>query len=281
MRLTNLDGRLRDRGLTVVTHGNWLERGSLVFHPRGVVCHHTGPWSTVQGMVDLCINGRPDLPGPLCQVVLAPDGICHLVAGGRANHAGAGGWRNLTGNSMVVGIEAIHSGAEGVRWPDAQYQAFVRCSAAICELLGVSADMVAAHREWAPRRKTDPVGLDMDRFRHEVAVLLDLWRAPVPLAPKVVSPPSSRIISEAEGMRITTHFFDIPGLDDQGRGWVDIPFPLEEIVEVVAQGSSPPEDGYWAPVVVTLQPRGGATRLTLAGAPGQRTGVFWKRLERE
>lgn len=178
MRLTTMPERLRDRGLTVVTHGAWATLGSATFHPRGVVCHHTGPWKTVPGMVQLCINGRSDLPGPLCQVVLAPDGACHVIAAGRANHAGPGGWAGLVGNTNVVGIEAIHSGALGAAWPAVQLAAFTRCAAAICELLGITEDMVCGHKEWAPARKVDPVGLDMAEFRYDVAEHLAAWAPP-------------------------------------------------------------------------------------------------------
>jgi hypothetical protein len=191
MRLSALAEHLRARGLRVVTAGDWINRGSGAFAPRGVVIHHTGPWSTVQGMVDLCIRGRADLPGPLCQVVLAPDGTCHVVAAGRANHAGAGGWKGLGGNGSVAGIEAVHSGAKGTPWPADQRAAYPRAAAAICELIGAPADMVCAHREWAPNRKTDPVNIDMHTFRLEVAAFLAEWSRPaVPMeVPPMVEVP--------------------------------------------------------------------------------------------
>lgn len=180
MRLTDLPARLRDRGLTVTTHGGWARRGSASFDPHGVVAHHTGPWKTVQGMVDLCINGYAGLPGPLCQIVLDPDGVCHVVASGKANHAGAGGWKGLTGNSSVAGIEAIHDGAKGTPWPVAQRHAYPRAAAVLCEMIGAGSAMVCAHREWTTR-KTDPVNIDMITFRLEVAALLAEWgRPPVP-----------------------------------------------------------------------------------------------------
>lgn len=169
---TSLVGALHDAGLDVVEYPGWQTRGNATFTPRGVVAHHTGPWSTVQAMVQMCIHGRPDLTGPLCHVVLDPDGVCHLIAAGRANHAGAGGWRGLTGNSSVFGIEAVHNGDVRTVWPVRQLDAYVRCAAAMCRSAGVSADFVSAHREWAPRRKIDPVGIDMALFRDAVAIQL-------------------------------------------------------------------------------------------------------------
>jgi hypothetical protein len=175
-----LDEKLLERGLDVVEYRGWETRarpGGPLFNPRGVVCHHTGPWSTVSGMVQLCINGRSDLPGPLCQVVLDPGGVCHLIAAGRSNHAGAGGWRGLSGNSSVLGIEAIHSGSRATPWPAVQVEAFVRCAAAMADGLGVDAEMVCGHREWTSS-KIDPIGLDMDDFRAGVAELLAEWHRP-------------------------------------------------------------------------------------------------------
>jgi hypothetical protein len=177
MRLTGLPEELRRRGLVVVTHGEWRKLGSSSFDPKGVVIHHTGPWKTVQGMVDLCIRGRSDLAGPLCQVLLGPDGTCHIIASGRANHAGEGSWRGLHGNSSVVGIEAVHAGLQGVPWPEAQRKVFPRAAAAICELIAAPADMVCAHREWTTR-KPDPVSIDMTTFRLQVAALLAEWARP-------------------------------------------------------------------------------------------------------
>lgn len=84
---------------------------------------------------------------------------------------------------------------------------------------------------------------------------------------------------EVEGLRIRTEFIDIPTLDDEGRGWVDVDADYDHVLSVVVQGSSPPDDGYWDPVVIASQPRGGKTRVTLAGQPHQHTGIFAKILE--
>lgn len=180
-----LDEKLLQRGLDVVQYRGWETRarpGGPAFNPRGVVCHHTGPWSTIDGMVRLCINGRSDLPGPLCHVVLDPNGVCHLIASGRANHAGSGGWQGLSGNSSVLGIEAIHSGSRAAPWPAAQVEAFVRCAAAMADGLGVGAEMVCAHREWTPT-KIDPITLNMNDFRAGVAELLNEWHRPKGVRP--------------------------------------------------------------------------------------------------
>jgi hypothetical protein len=41
----------------------------------------------------LLIKRRSDCPGPLCNVGLARSGAVYVIAAGRANHAGKGGWR--------------------------------------------------------------------------------------------------------------------------------------------------------------------------------------------
>lgn len=182
---TGIADACRAAGLSVVTYSGWTTRGNESFNPRGVVAHHTGPWSTVSGMVRLCIEGRSDLPGPLANVVLDPDGVCHVIAAGRANHAGAGGWKGLSGNSSVFGIEAIHNGSSGTPWPWKQLDAYHRLCAALCRLRSIPADMVCGHKEWAPTRKIDPVRLNMDGFRANVARLLTGGTPTVPDDPNM------------------------------------------------------------------------------------------------
>ena len=168
---------LRDWGLALGFCSGWETRGSSVFWPQGHVCHHdavASRWSTPPGLL---ISGRPDLAGPLCNTALDATGKVWLVAAGRANHAGAGSWRGLVGNTTVWGTEAQNAGT-GQEWPDAQIDAYVRLSAALAEYFGFTADMVCRHAEWAPTRKIDPWGpwhdghrweLDADHYRDLVA----------------------------------------------------------------------------------------------------------------
>lgn len=163
---------LRAEGVRVVENPGWDERGSPTFSPRGVICHHTaGPARGDAPSLNVCINGRPGLPGPLCQVVLARSGTAHVIASGRANHAGLGGWRGLEGNTSVLGIEGENTGT-GEPWPPVQYEAYVRCVAALCRKLQLPVGMVCGHKEWAPKRKIDPAGIDMTKFRADVLARL-------------------------------------------------------------------------------------------------------------
>ena len=91
-RDTGIADRLRAKGLNVVEVNGWRTRGAEGFNPRGSVDHHTaGPRKGNAPSLGVCINGRADLPGPLCNVLVGRDGTCYVVAAGRANHAGAGG----------------------------------------------------------------------------------------------------------------------------------------------------------------------------------------------
>ena len=172
--------KARQWGLTVVEVDGWRERGSASFDPVGVVCHHTaGAASGDMPSLRLLITGRPDCPGPLCNVGLARSGAVYVVAAGRANHAGKGGWRGLNGNSSVLGIEAENTG-KGEPWPALQLNAYRRLAAALASGVRKGAEAVCGHREWAPGRKPDPQGIDMDEFRRSVAQLLGGPPAPPP-----------------------------------------------------------------------------------------------------
>lgn len=158
---------LRATGLKVVEVDGWQKRGGDVFDPVGVVVHHTAsaPGKDAPSL-NICINGRSDLPGPLCHVLLARSGICHVIAAGRANHAGEGGWAGHSGNRYWFGIEAENDGV-GEPWPDVQLDAFITATRALAALS--SKGLVCGHKEYAPTRKIDPTGIDMDWFRAQVA----------------------------------------------------------------------------------------------------------------
>lgn len=165
---------LRDHGLDVIEHPGWQARGHDTLNPRGVVCHHTASAATSGDAPSLStvINGRPDLPGPLCHVLIGRTGTCHIIAAGTANHAGPGSWRGLTGNSSVLGIEAENNGL-GEPWTPGLLDAFARCAAALAQGAGAPIDNVCLHREWAPTRKPDPAGpgfpQDGNEWRRRVA----------------------------------------------------------------------------------------------------------------
>jgi hypothetical protein len=193
---TGLPAALRRWGLKVETIRGWETRGSSAFTPRGALCHWTaGPAnSKTRPSLNICTHGRSDLPGPLCQVYLARDGVAVVVAAGRANHAGAGNWRGLTGNSVLWGTEA--EAANAADFTAAQRAAYPRVNAAFATLSGFGAEMVAGHSEFAlPKgRKVDVNGYTMDQMRQQVAALLANPAAAVRVTPEEDDMPDNATI---------------------------------------------------------------------------------------
>jgi N-acetylmuramoyl-L-alanine amidase-like protein/putative peptidoglycan binding protein len=178
---------LRAAGLKVAVVDGWEERGLGDVGPtHGVLCHHTG--GSKNGnmpSLQLLINGRPDLRGPLTQLGLGRDGTYYVVAAGRCNHAGQGIWNGIIdGNRHFIGIEAENTGRVDDPWPDVQVDAYRRGVAALLKHAGLDAGCCAGHREYAlPQgRKPDPT-LDMIAFRAAVARVLDGSAAPFVLIP--------------------------------------------------------------------------------------------------
>lgn len=170
--MTHIAADLLTAGLDVGYVKGWERRGSSAFAPAGVVCHWTaGPRGTTGSpSLGVVTHGHSKLPGPLCNVYLARDGRCVIVAAGRANHAGEGGWKGLVGNSAVYGIEA-ESGGDG-DWTGAQRAVYPRLVAAMLHGLGRGADYAIGHNEWAPARKIDVRDWPMPLMRQQVAAIL-------------------------------------------------------------------------------------------------------------
>ncbi|RCW39989.1 N-acetylmuramoyl-L-alanine amidase [Halopolyspora algeriensis] len=171
---SNLATVARDTGYPVVEVPGWTTRGHgpLGNHVGVVVAHHTaGPepeqTSSNYPSLDVVTHGRPGLPGPLSHFGIGYDGTVYVIAAGLAYHAGRGGWAGFSGNSTALGIEAEDSGDGD--WTPQQLDVYPRLVARTCRFLGISAAGVCAHREWAPNRKIDPAGIDMDAFRRRVA----------------------------------------------------------------------------------------------------------------
>lgn len=194
----NLPALLRKHGLTVVEIDGWQEHGRPAstggFAPVGVLCHHTASAANGHAAIGLLVDGRSDLPGPLCHLSLDRQGVVYVVAAGRANHAGeakaSGTVAGGDGNVLYIGIEAQNTGT-GEHWPKAQYDAYILLCAALCvEVTGNSANTVRAHKETSVTGKIDPAGptpyeanFDMDKFRARVAAKIFELRLPAPKKP--------------------------------------------------------------------------------------------------
>lgn len=82
---SRLLGVLRAEGCTVREYRSWTtherddETGQAFGPVHGVMCHHTGPYSTEAGIISLVYNGRSDLPGPLSHGVIDTSGTVWLT----------------------------------------------------------------------------------------------------------------------------------------------------------------------------------------------------------
>lgn len=172
--LTWLAQALRDEGCTVSEESSWKQRGrpssTGSFAPYGVCWHHTGSTASASNpapTLSTCINGRPDLPGPLCQVLIGYDGTCHVVAAGRANHAGSNGGFNPfpagDGNAQLVGFEIDYNGTQAMSGP--QRDAATRATAACLKRFGRAASYAVRHAETSTTGKWDTGGVTGDQIR--------------------------------------------------------------------------------------------------------------------
>lgn len=173
---------LKDAGLNVQAVDGWQDRGHGNFGtPLGILCHHTcGPRDGDIRDLHVLIDGRDDLPGPLCNLGLARSGVFWMVAAGKAWHAGKGLWQGvMDANSHFIGIEAENIGTSDKSgnplepWSDAQMDAYRRGCAAILTHIGAKPIMCAGHKEYAlPRGRKDDPNFDMVKFRADVAALM-------------------------------------------------------------------------------------------------------------
>lgn len=171
---------LRDAGLTVTEVPGWQNRGhGDEGKVLGVLCHHTcGPLHGNLPDLNVLVDGRPDLGGPLCNLGLGRDGTYWMIAAGKGWHAGAGNWQGVTdGNGHLIGIEAENTGettgARADTWPDVQMDAYRRGCAAILKHIGAKPIMCCGHKEYClPHGRKDDPDFDMNVFRAEVAALM-------------------------------------------------------------------------------------------------------------
>jgi len=185
-----------DAGLKVSEVPGWKTRGRRVLDIRGSMAHHTAsaPGKNAPSLGTV-VNGRSDLPGPLCQVLLGRDSTCYIVSAGSANHAGRGIWHGETdGNGRMFATEAENSGL-GEPWPEKQLDAYIRLHAAVHKYRRIDAARACGHREYAlPKgRKIDPTGIDMVQFRYRMRAIMEgLAPAPEPVDPGTKEQPTLR-----------------------------------------------------------------------------------------
>jgi hypothetical protein len=183
---------LRAAGVQVVEEGDWRARGvSGAFEPIGVLWHHTAATSSPSNpapALNLVIEGRPDLEGPLCHALVDYHGVFHLISANRANHAGDSGGSGPIpagdGNRMLIGWEIDYAGDQETG-PDqamtaAQYNASVAATGAVLRHLGRDAGYARGHRETSVTGKIDPSFVDLNVMRADVARWLAGGSTPSP-----------------------------------------------------------------------------------------------------
>lgn len=246
-RDTGIANRLRSAGLRVIEVDAWQTRGSTDFDPRGSVNHHTaGPSSGATPSLNTCIHGRPDLAGPLCNVFQSrePDGrdIAYVVAAGRANHAGEGGWNGLTGNRSMYGLEVEHTGTSALP------QGRIDISAAIhAAMFGGDVANVCQHYEWTTRKIDAATNVSGDDFRKRVKAA----REPEPEPPKPKP-------MEGEGM------FTLFYVEETQRYYTMTPWHIGKIAIEDGYLLDSKSSGLYAVVVPTNE----CWNEIAAGAPG-------------
>lgn len=169
-------------GLEVIEVDGWKSRGKSGLNPRAVLCHHTAGAATGDyPSLRTVVEGRPDVPGPLCNVGLGRSGRVWVVAAGRANHAGKGAHSGLLGSSEMLGVEAESVGTKD-DWTPEQRIAYPLLCAALLDGIDRDASWLLGHKEWAtpPGRKIDPAFWNMDAMRGQVQTLLDHGALPSP-----------------------------------------------------------------------------------------------------
>lgn len=178
---TGLADRLRywlePAGFPVVEVDGWQTRGRTyaAYAPKGALCHHTaGPAAGDKPSLGICINGRSDLPGPLCQVFGSRSLAAYVVAAGVANHAGPGGWHSLKGNQTVGGLELENTGHGDEPATERQKDFAARVLCALITAPGSPADpaLCCQHFEWSTEGKIDFHDWLGSDLRARVATLL-------------------------------------------------------------------------------------------------------------
>jgi hypothetical protein len=97
-----------------------------------------------------------------------------------ATHEHQGSSGAVDGNSHFYGWECVNRGDGKEAWPASQYVAMVKVQAAIIrahrakgDKWGLGGKSAISHAEWSDWKK-DPAGIDMVKFRRDVAACLAL-----------------------------------------------------------------------------------------------------------
>jgi hypothetical protein len=269
MRDTGIADRIRAKGVRVIEMAGWQTNGSDSFNPVGSVNHHTaGPSSGSTPSLNTCLYGNGSTNGPLCQVMQSrePDGndIAYVIAAGKANHAGEGGWGGMSGNSSVYGLEIEHTGVDPL--PMHRQHIAAKIHAAFHD----RPDKVCQHREWAPSRKIDAAeNVDANGFRDMVRSYESGGTTPVP-------PPSQGgfDLSDDQYNKIMKELDTIKDKVDSNGGGQNLIYEktMEKLNWMGAKLCKDPNNVYW---IVTSA---GRWRVNNAGKFTDNEIIDWMRI---
>lgn len=219
--------------LKVVETDGWASRGYAgqgLTAVAGHMWHHTATATSAFQYSDcptlsLLINGRSDLPGPLCNIAFGRSGTVYVVAAGVANHAGtgsAGGAYTNVGNHYFIGNEMESSGTSD-DWTEAQRRIMPHVGAALESWYGDASFIQMAHREYSDMGKIDPAYVDMDVMRAEITSIL--YGGGGSSSSAVVESAETRQILPVTGYAVTQNFGDGATLSSNlGGGHTGIDF---------------------------------------------------------
>jgi hypothetical protein len=177
-----LADEFRAAGLTVIEVAGWKDRGrpatTGAFHPdQGVTNHHTGTTTSASNpgpTLRLLVEGRSDLPGPLCHWSVRYDGVVIVIAAGRANHAGRVGKPGqpgmplgADGNSLALGDEVDTNGTQTL--PEAQRRSIAITNAVALKHHNNTVTRVHRHADISGTGKWDIGNATTQQLRDEAA----------------------------------------------------------------------------------------------------------------
>lgn len=88
----------------------------------------------------------------------------------RAWHAGWSTWKGASNvNDFSIGIELVNKDDGVDPYPDEQYRALVALCKRLVERYGIQAEDIVTHKDVSLSGKKDPVSLDMERLRTDMA----------------------------------------------------------------------------------------------------------------
>lgn len=158
------------------------------FDPQYVIRHHTGSALSATENAEINYIMRGGSTPPWAQVLTARDGTINITCQGRANHAGLGGpymtMPKDSGNRYSVGQEVSNAGGTEVYSLKTLTNARLFDAAFLIACGYKDAGRLLGHKEWAPRRKVDPV-YDMDAERRLVTAIMQEKLNPKPVEPAI------------------------------------------------------------------------------------------------